>query len=364
MTTPAYEVNFETLPGMTHCYEDEIANPRQAALELLNKMKFLDSLGIKQVVLPPQERPYLPTLRKLGFEGTTQDILTSTKRSSSWLIPQVSLASNKWNATISPSIDSADLHIHFTPANQAASFITSGEAEASSYLLKAIFKNSIFFEIHAPLPSVELFYDEGAKNHFRFCKTYGSPGVQLFTFGKTYQPSQTLFPSPEKNSARQSKEATEAICRLHRLYPGHYVYAFQNPNAIDEGIPHSDLLAIGNQNLLLIHARAFWKQGDVLKQLKKSVSDICGTELMIIEVTEKQLSFKGALESYFFNSQIVTLSDNSMALIAPASCKHLENGFLREILEDNNNPIASLHFVELAEICKKGEALAQRVFRS
>ena len=354
MTSPAYEVYFETLPGMTHCYEDEIANPKEAALQLLNKMKFLDSLGIKQVVLPPQEHPYMPLLKRIGFEGTTKDKLTSLKKAAPWLIPQICMSSNHRNATVCPSIDSANSHLHFTPANQASSFMRSQDTEPTNRLLKALFKNPVFFEIHPPLPAVEFFYDEGAKNHFRFCKNYGSPGVQLFTFGKSYQPSLTPLPFPEKIAARQSKEASEAITRLHRTYPGHNVFAFQNPNAIDLGTSHSDLLAISNQNLLLIHSRALWKQSDIIKQLKKLVADVSGTELTVIEITEKQLALKAALESHFFNSQIITLSDNSMTLISSNTCKEFESGFLKEILEDNDNPIGSIHFVDLSEINKKG----------
>jgi len=84
----AYEVNFDGIVGPTHNYsglsygnvasmehEKLISNPKEAALQGLQKMKFLMDLGLKQAVLPPQERPDIHTLRSLGFTGSDKDIL-------------------------------------------------------------------------------------------------------------------------------------------------------------------------------------------------------------------------------------------------------------------------------------------------
>src|SRR4026208_1368239 len=75
----AHEINFDGIVGPTHNYaglsygniasmsnKSSISHPRQAALEGLAKMKFLHDLGGKQAVLPPHERPHLPTLRARG----------------------------------------------------------------------------------------------------------------------------------------------------------------------------------------------------------------------------------------------------------------------------------------------------------
>src|SRR5207253_9758517 len=84
----AREWNFDGLVGPTHNYGGlsagnvasmthggEVSNPREAALQGLEKMKFVASLGIGQGVLPPQPRPSLKTLRALGFHGSDAEVI-------------------------------------------------------------------------------------------------------------------------------------------------------------------------------------------------------------------------------------------------------------------------------------------------
>ena len=372
MTTHAYEVNFDGLVGMTHCFgglslgnepsqynEGDISNPRLAALQGLEKMKFVASLGIKQAILPPQERPHIPSLKRIGFDGTVVDILSSTKKIAPWILPHVSSSASMWTAnaaTVCPSIDSADSHIHFTPANLATYFHRSIEAETTSKILRAIFPNSVNFNHHQSLPSSELFFDEGAANHTRLCKTYGGPGYQFFTVGKIMNDPEGDTPRPKKYPARQTREASEAISRMHRLFPGNFSFALNLPSTIDAGAFHNDLVAVGNQNVLLIHEKAIWKQFETLERLKADVSRVCDTDLIVIEIKETDFPLKDALASYFFNSQLVTLSDDSMALIAPESCKKFQGltQYLQELLNDAGNPISAIHYVDLSESLKNG----------
>src|ERR1700752_588025 len=73
----AVEANFDGLVGPTHNYaglsfgnvasfknEQRASTPREAALQGLRKVKALADLGLVQGVLPPHERPHIPTLRK------------------------------------------------------------------------------------------------------------------------------------------------------------------------------------------------------------------------------------------------------------------------------------------------------------
>ena len=48
----------------------QVANPREAALQGLAKMRALAARGFAQAVLPPHERPNVDALRALGFDGT------------------------------------------------------------------------------------------------------------------------------------------------------------------------------------------------------------------------------------------------------------------------------------------------------
>src|SRR4051812_44468728 len=107
MATRAHEVNFDGLVGPTHNYAGlsygnlaslkhklSISHPRQAALEGLAKMKFLMDLGLRQAILPPQERPYLPMLRQLGFTGTDAHILEAASKDAPTLLAACSSASS------------------------------------------------------------------------------------------------------------------------------------------------------------------------------------------------------------------------------------------------------------------------------
>lgn len=372
MATIAHEVNFVGLVGITHCYgglslgniasmahRGQIANPRKAALQVLEMMKFLDSLGIKQAILPPHERPHIETLQKLGFTGTKEALLKRTTDEDPWLLPEVSSSATMWTAnaaTVSPSIDCIDSHVHFTAANLATYFHRSIEAETSDRILRAIFKNSIFFKHHAPLPPAEIFYDEGAANHTRFCSRYEGPGVHLFAFGKIAKPTPFPTQKPKKYPARQTKEASEAIARLHQIYPGHTVFAHQHPEAIDRGVFHNDVISTGNQNLFLVHEKAFWNQLETLTELQGKVRAVCDTDLNIIEIKEEEISLDDAVSSYFFNSLLLTLRDGSMTLISPTACQKNEKvfRFIKNLTERNDNPIQTVHYVELSESMENG----------
>src|SRR2546425_9730942 len=130
---PAYEVNFDGLVGPTHNYSGLsygnlasekhrliVSHPRQAALQGLAKMKFMMELGLTQALLPPHERPCMSMLRQLGFCGPDHQVLEKAFRDARVLLAACSSASSMWAAnaaTLSPSADTTDSKVHFTPAN-------------------------------------------------------------------------------------------------------------------------------------------------------------------------------------------------------------------------------------------------------
>ena len=133
-----FEFNFDGLVGPTHNYsglsvgnlasgshKNQMSNPKEAALQGLLKMKALHDLGFKQGVLPPQERPNIAVLKSLGFEGTDESIIAQAFKSSPEILSCVTSASSMWTAnaaTVSPSSDTADNKVHFTPANLNSMF--------------------------------------------------------------------------------------------------------------------------------------------------------------------------------------------------------------------------------------------------
>ncbi len=156
----AVEVNFDTLVGPTHNTSvisfGNIAsqtrhlapsNPRAAALQGLEKMFFLDSLGLRQGIFPPQRRPDIPTLRLLGFHGTDREVLKRTWEQSPLILMSVCSSASMWTANssvITPSCDNKDNRVHITPANLSSKFHRSIEAPHTARTLKLVFPGATF----------------------------------------------------------------------------------------------------------------------------------------------------------------------------------------------------------------------------
>lgn len=366
-----FEANIDGIVGPTHNYsglsfgnvasmhnKQMPSNPKLAALQGLEKMHYLAQLGIKQAVLPPQERPHLVTLRSLGFEGSDQQILEKAFKQAPELFFACCSASSMWAAnaaTVSPSCDSQDGRLHITPANLTNKFHRSIEAEATEMALQAIFPNHKFFMHHSPLPSSHALADEGAANHTRFCGNVGEAGIQLFVFGR-YGLGHHNSQLPANFPARQTYEASESIARLHQLSFDRVVFAQQHPKAIDAGVFHNDVISVGHENLFLYHELAFAEGDAVIENIRSKMASQSHADMILIKVADADISLAEAVSTYLFNSQIVTLADKSMHLIAPAECHENEKvrTFIDQLIQDNTNPINSVHYFNLRESMANG----------
>ena len=362
----ATEANFDGLVGPTHNYAGlswgnvasqsnvrSDSNPRQAALQGLAKMKALADRGYVQGVLPPHERPHLPTLRKLGFAGTDAQVLAAVARDNPVLLSAVSSASSMWTAnaaTVSPSADTLDGRVHFTPANLNAKFHRSIEHEITGRMLQAIFSDERYFAHHPALPAVGQFGDEGAANHTRFCGDYGEPGVELFVYGRQAFDERT--PRPLKYPARQTLEASQAIARLHGLDQSRLVLAQQQPEAIDAGVFHNDVIAVGNGNVLFYHEMAFLHEDEVLAELRQKLT---GTDLQPVRVATDQVGLQDAVSSYLFNSQLLAREDGRMQLLVPQECRETASvsAYLDQLVA-SDGPIAGVDVFDLNQSMRNG----------
>jgi succinylarginine dihydrolase len=365
----AYEVNFDGLVGPTHNYaglsygnlaslrsKHGASNPRAAALEGLAKMKRLADLGVKQAVLPPQERPDVDALRRLGFSGSDADLLWTAKQSDPVLLAVCSSASAMWTAnaaTVSPGADSKDTLVHFTPANLVAQAHRALEPETTGRVLTTIFANPDSFSHHPPLLSAVPFGDEGAANHVRLAPSHGEPGIELFVYGRRAFDATAV--APTRFPARQTREASASVARLHGLAPERTVFAQQNPSAIDRGAFHNDVVCVGNERVLLYHEEAFADSDRVIKELTTRFASLGRGNLVPLRVSATELSLDDAVRSYLFNSQLVTLPDGTMALIAPAECA--ESAAVRRVMQrliGAGSPLRSVHFVEVRQSMSNG----------
>jgi succinylarginine dihydrolase len=372
----AFEVGFDGLVGPTHNYSGlshgNIAstnhralesNPREAVLQGLEKAKKLADLGLKQALLPPQERPCLTTLRKLGFTGTDEAILARVACDEPAVLSAVSSASSMWTAnaaTVSPSADTADGRVHFTAANLVAKFHRSIEPDTTSRILRAIFKNPKHFAHHEPLPRAPQFGDEGAANHTRFCADYSARGIEFFVYGKQglhhTDAHGHATAEPKKFPARQTLEASRAIARLHQLDPSCVVFAQQNPEAIDAGVFHNDVAGVGNQGVYFYHENSFSADNQVMEELSTKYLKTCGRDLTTIRVPAAAVSLQDAVKSYLFNSQLVSLPSGKMALILPEECKtnSAVAAYLSDTLPHHADVIQETLYFDLKQSMRNG----------
>ncbi len=354
MTTA--EANFDGLVGPTHNYaglsygnlaseasSGTVSNPREAALQGLAKMKKLADLGIPQGVLPPHERPHVGTLRRLGHRGTDAAIVEGVGRSDPALLAAVSSAAAMWAAnaaTVSPSADTRDGRVHFTPANLATHRHRSIEAETSHRVLRRIFAAERHFVVHDPLP--ESTPDEGAANHIRLARDHGSAGVELFVYGAGGSIEPTRY------RGRQSVLACQSIAERHGVERA--VIAQQHPAAIDSGVFHNDVISVGNLTTMLVHERAFLDQAAVLAAL----DDLLGGGMEVVETPADVIGLDVAVATYLFNSQLLSVGSRQI-LLAPSEVRRHEavSGFVDD-LASGSGPIDEVVTMDLRQSMRNG----------
>ncbi len=358
----AIEANFDGLVGLTHHYaglsfgneastrnQHQPSNPRLAAKQGLLKMKALADRGFVQGVIPPHDRPNLPLLRQLGYSGSDEQVLAQAAKTSPGLLSAVSSASAMWvanAATVSPSADSADGRVHFTAANLNNKFHRAMEAPQTARLLRAIFRDPQHFAVHDALPQVALFGDEGAANHNRLGAAYGERSLQLFVYGRDDNGGS----APGRYPARQTLQASQAVARLHQLDDSQVLFAQQNPQVIDQGVFHNDVIAVSNREVLFCHQQAFVDQPALLATLARRVPGFTA-----IEVPDSRVSVADAVSTYLFNSQLLSRDDGTMLLVLPEESRQHPGvwRYLTELVEQGG-PVRELVSFDLRESMQNG----------
>lgn len=357
------ELNFDGLVGPTHNYGGlsrgntastqhggQGSNPKEAALQGLLKARRVAALGVAQAVLPPHPRPSLRALRQLGFVGSDEQVLSRAAREAEHLLRLCSSAAAMWTAnaaTCIPSSDAADGRLHLIPANLLEMFHRAIEADTTTAVLRAIFRDEGRFVVHDPLPRTAHFADEGAANHLRLWTREGG-AVHLFAWGRSaYQD----VARPRIHPARQTLEASEALARLGQVPVERRFLPQQDPRGIDAGAFHTDVLAVGNESFLMLHEWAFEDAPNVLTELRARL----GGQLSVCVASEAELPAADAVAAYPFNSQVVTLPDGTMAIVAPLESR--ERPAVRRFLERvvaEENPVQGIHYLDVRQSMQNG----------
>jgi succinylarginine dihydrolase len=359
---PAREFQFDGLVGPTHNYaglspgnvastkhEGLPSDPRAAARQGLAKMRFVRDLGVPQAVLPPHDRPSLAWLRRLGFSGRDEDVIAGAASGDGFYLRVCSSASSMWTAnaaTVTPSSDGADGRVHLTPANLHQMFHRAIEAPTTTRVLRAIFADGDHFTVHDALGGGGQFADEGAANHLRLSTSRGA--AHLFAWGRRTWGAAS---GPRRHPARQTLEASQAIARLHGLPVDRSFFPQQHPDGIDGGAFHTDVLAVGSGRFLMLHEFAFADAARLMADL----AGVLGEELFVMRASNADLPVERAVAAYPMNSQIVEVTDGSLAILAPEDAR--EDGPSRAFLErvaTSGGPVRAVHYIDVRQSMRNG----------
>jgi succinylarginine dihydrolase len=339
------EINFDGIIGPSHNYAGlslgnlasstnagHVSHPRAAALQGIAKMRHNLALGLSQGIFLPHPRPDHAWLAELG---------TDVAQAPASLRPAAFSASAMWAAnaaTVSPAPDTADGRCHLTVANLRTMAHRSHEWPATLAQLRLAFADAGHFAVHAPVPPT--FGDEGAANHMRLGIRHDEAGVEVFVYGTRGG----AFP------ARQHVEACRAIARFHRLDPNRTIFAEQSEEAIAAGAFHNDVVAVANENVLLVHEQAFADRSGFYETLHSLLP-----EVDIVEVPAALVSLADAIRSYLFNAQLVTLPEGGMALILPEEARETPSVWKwLEMMIAGNGPIRQLFVVDVRQSMSNG----------
>lgn len=363
------EYNFDGLVGLSHHYGGHsfgnvasssnsaaVSNPKQAALQGLAKAKALADAGrvnglYGQGILPPQERPFLPVLRELGFGGSDAEIIVQSAKHHPQIFAKCCSAASMWTAnaaTVSPSLDTEDGKLHFTAANLVAMYHRSIEHETTGNVLRSIFADEAHFAHHEALPQNMLYGDEGAANHTRFYDDVNGRGVEFFVYG-----AEALGQGvkPANFPARQTLEASTIIARQHGLSGDKTVFAQQHPDAIDAGVFHNDVIAVGHGNFMMCHEMAFLDKQKTYADIEAAL----GAKLFVHEVSNDDLPIEDVVSSYLFNSQIIGNAREGMTIIAPEeSANNVRVKAVIDKIIADNGPVNAVRYFDVKQSMQNG----------
>ncbi len=370
-TKKVTEIIFIGIPGPTHHYgglsvdniacgisHGDISHPAQAALQAIALAGLLLKLGITVAIMPPQLRPHLPLLRKAldGDEAAVDDaqLIAQAVIKAPRLLEIASSSSAMWlanAATVTQPEDSSDGLLHITIANLYSNLHRRIEADEHYRIIKKIFANVPRVAVHKPLAGEDDLRDEGAANHMRLAPSHDSAGLNIFVYGTDDNPR-------DPQNARQTLAASQAIIASHKLFDNAAICLKQSPEAIENGVFHNDVIAVANENFLLVHEDSYSLGAADINHIAECYAERTGFAANLRIIKRNELTLEEAVASYFFNSQLLTLSDGGMALIAPQETKELHNEkswrLLQSLVDDKANPITQLHSIDLKQSMKNG----------
>jgi len=205
--------------------------------------------------------------------------------------------------------------MHLVPANLTAMFTAPSRPTLPRAALGPSSANRDRSPCTSRCPAAPIFSDEGrcqphAPLHAGFTGSaplrLGSPGLRRG--GLT---SAALSRAADARGLAGAGRLSARWTRRARSFPR------QHPLGIDAGAFHTDVLAVANAQVLLLHELAFAEHQALLQQL----SALLGEELVAYVASERELPAAAAVAAYPFNSQLLSLPDGSMCHRRPGESR-------------------------------------------
>ena len=325
----------------------QASNPQAAAFQGLDKMRLVAGLGVPQLILPPQPRPDFHLLTALGYRGTPAEILRMVLEDDPSVLSAATSCSAMWTAnaaTVTPSCDSDQGTLMMTVANLSASLHRSIEATVTCKELGRLFNTG--FEVRDALPGGASMRDEGAANHMRLSSPDGQVGVNVFVHGDGP-------PEPHVHWPRQTLATGKAIARCHGLKEHDVFHLKQNPEAIDAGAFHNDVVAMSHQDLLIHHESAFAPESrSEMSRLQSRFQEVVERPLRVLRIASDELTLEDAINTYFFNSQVISTSTSgktTWSILCPVQVQRHTgaNQLIQRLCAED--VFDAVHFVDLGQ---------------
>ena len=300
--------------GNTHSlsHRHQVSYPKKAALQGLFKMKLLLDHGVNQYVLPPYKRDYKSLIQGYyDYQGDFEDNLKRLYDDNLNIFSAFFSASSAWLAnawTMTSSVDSVDGCYHVSPASLQACFHRQLDVDQTIAILTKSLCSKSYVTCHHPAA----FFDEGAANMIRL--SAGGKGLYLFVSGSS---------NTKRFQSRHDRRSWQTLVSQHQLDPKYVIYLTQHPDAIDAGVFHNDVISFGLDDLLVVHENAFVDQANHYNTILERYFSCFGTDLTLIQIPDSILTLKDAVNSYFFNSQLVRKHNDCYLLLVPSRCHGL-----------------------------------------
>lgn len=323
--TPTYRhVFLDCMPGPTHHFggysygniasmssKDAIANPKKMALEWLDKIRTVVTIGAPQVILPPHP----------VHASNTQHSMNSAY---TWM-------ANSGHFT--PSCDTYLNQALFTPSNMIQTMHRNQEHRWNRLAMHRLLSDSV--RIFQPLSAS----DEGSANHVRLSNDAMNDGLNVYVASD----SSSVFP------ARQSRDSIDALIASHQIKRSFILT--QHKTVMDAGVFHNDIICFGFKQFLFCDYRAFHDQSNQLHELSNVYNNLFNAPLHIYE--DRTLSLDDIVSSYIYNAQVIVHNQQHW-LICPSSVRTnhaammLVNSWLATGIFDG------IYYVNLSQSLKNG----------